>query len=230
MESISRLRAGLLAALGSRGLQDGGQALFDELFFHHATLLNLLDVGPRSQQEMRELESGMCAILQSNTRFHAHFTGKITIDGKAVAVNADFVRQVAFISQQLDCSEKYISSLLQHVMLTHPNVNSTTAIESAIIEFHKRRRDLVDCIEYILEAAETFRPGVPRLYERLAQYAQDNLVQLAKGDAALAPRIIKQLVRLGSEIAKTQAAKQGATANTTAPSQQGWFAINFSGG
>jgi len=60
MESISRLRGVLLSALGSRGLQHGEQELFDELMVNRLHLLNLFDVGPRSMQEQREMESGGC--------------------------------------------------------------------------------------------------------------------------------------------------------------------------
>lgn len=58
MESISRLRSTLLTALGSRGEQHGEQELFDELLVHQQRLLKLFDVGPRSPQEQREIESG----------------------------------------------------------------------------------------------------------------------------------------------------------------------------
>jgi nuclear pore complex protein Nup205 len=58
MESISRLRATLLASLGTRGAQHGDQELFDELMVHQQCLLKLFDVGPRNPQEQREIESG----------------------------------------------------------------------------------------------------------------------------------------------------------------------------
>lgn len=59
METISRLRAVLLTSLSSRPSQHGEQELFDELMVHKPCLLNLFDVGPRNQQEQRELESGV---------------------------------------------------------------------------------------------------------------------------------------------------------------------------
>jgi nuclear pore complex protein Nup205 len=66
MESISRLRTILLTSLGSRGAQHGEQELFDELMGHQQCLLKLFDVGARSPQEQREIESGMyCMLFQS---------------------------------------------------------------------------------------------------------------------------------------------------------------------
>ena len=58
MESVSRLRTILLTSLGARGAQHGEQELFDELMVHQPCLQKLFDVGPRSAQEQREIESG----------------------------------------------------------------------------------------------------------------------------------------------------------------------------
>lgn len=58
MASVSQLRSGLLSAFSSRGLQNGEQQLFQELRAHRALLMNIYDVGPRNQQEERELQSG----------------------------------------------------------------------------------------------------------------------------------------------------------------------------
>jgi nuclear pore complex protein Nup205 len=58
MESISRLRTILLTSLGVRGAQHGEQELLDELMVHRPCLLKIFDVGPRNQQEQREIESG----------------------------------------------------------------------------------------------------------------------------------------------------------------------------
>ena len=59
MVSLSRLRNALIAALSPAGSQHGEQELFDQLVTHTQHLLNLYDVGLRSPQERRELESGV---------------------------------------------------------------------------------------------------------------------------------------------------------------------------
>ena len=58
MASVSRLREVLSAAFSLRGLPNGEQEFFEELIAHRPQLVNLYDVGPRSPQEQRELESG----------------------------------------------------------------------------------------------------------------------------------------------------------------------------
>ena len=58
MESISRLRAVILASLGGRGLHNGEQELFEELMAHRTRLLNVFDVGARNPQQQRDIESG----------------------------------------------------------------------------------------------------------------------------------------------------------------------------
>lgn len=63
METISRLRTALINLVGTRGRQDDVQELFDELVVHKKQLLNLFDVGSRSQTEQREVESGMLHIV-----------------------------------------------------------------------------------------------------------------------------------------------------------------------
>jgi nuclear pore complex protein Nup205 len=65
MESISRLRGLIIRVLSPNEAYHVEQELFDELMVQKPRLLNLLDVGRRSQQEQREIESGesLCSIL-----------------------------------------------------------------------------------------------------------------------------------------------------------------------
>ena len=60
MASTSRLRAILLSNLNSPGSHDDHQQFFEQLMSHRGPLLNLYDIGPRSAQEQREVESGEC--------------------------------------------------------------------------------------------------------------------------------------------------------------------------
>lgn len=61
MDSISRLREALLHALTGRIAPHGEQDIFDELMVHKSRLLQVFDVGPRSSQQQKELESGESA-------------------------------------------------------------------------------------------------------------------------------------------------------------------------
>ncbi|KAG1816317.1 nucleoporin Nup186/Nup192/Nup205 [Suillus subaureus] len=203
MESISRFRSVLLTCLSSRG--HGEQELFDELMMHKQRLLELFEVGQSSQQEQQELRSG-----------------RITINGRSFAVNADFAQQAIFLAQQLKSSEKYIASILHSVMTENPNIGPVGCIEATVVEFHQRRRHLVDCLRYIFEAAELAElPDAPRLYKRLDAFARQDLVLSAKGpggEVSLALRIFKELENLGNTVARAQQAKQCAVSNTVAPS------------
>ncbi|OJA08231.1 hypothetical protein AZE42_08910 [Rhizopogon vesiculosus] len=200
MESISRLRSVLLNSLSSRG--HGEQELFDELMLHKQRLLELFEVGQSSQQEQQELQSG-----------------RITINGRSLAINADFAQQVIFLAQQLKPSEKYIASILHSVMTENPNIGPVGCMEATVVEFHQRRRHLVDCLRYIFEAAELAElPDAPRLYKRLEAFARQELIPPTRGDVTMALRIFKELENLGNTVARAQQAKQCAVSNTVAPS------------
>lgn len=58
MASLSRLRAILLSTLNSPNNEDGHQEFFEQLMLNRAQLVKLYDIGPRSSQEQREVESG----------------------------------------------------------------------------------------------------------------------------------------------------------------------------
>lgn len=60
MASTSRLRASLLSNLNSPTSQDDHQAFFERLMSHKSDLVNMYDIGPRSQAEQHEVESGAC--------------------------------------------------------------------------------------------------------------------------------------------------------------------------
>ncbi|KAJ6619045.1 nucleoporin Nup186/Nup192/Nup205 [Mycena sp. CBHHK59/15] len=195
MESIVRLRVVLLNAISGRGIHHGEQELFDELMVHKSTLLNLFDVGARNPQEQRELESG-----------------KTVINGKQAAVNPDFARQVIFLSQQLECSERYIASLLHSITTGNPNIEP-------------RRRHLADCLGYIFEAAEAADTSrTSPMFQRIDAFVRMDLIPAVAhqgGEIALAHRIVREIQNLGNAVARADAARKAARTDTIAPSAQG---------
>ncbi|KAG9311040.1 hypothetical protein JVU11DRAFT_8938 [Chiua virens] len=207
MNSIAALRSILAATLSSRG--HGEQDLFDDLLIHKSRLRDILDVGHPNQQEQRELQSG-----------------RITVNGRSLAVNADFAQQAIFLAQQLKCSEKYIASILHTIMADNPNIGPVNSIEATIVEFHLRRRHLVDCLRYLFEAAELAHlPDAPRLYLRLEAFVRQELVPTIKSagaDASLAFRIFNEIDSLGALVAQAQTASQNAQTNTV-PSGPGAY-------
>ncbi|RDX43688.1 hypothetical protein OH76DRAFT_1188692 [Lentinus brumalis] len=206
MSSVSRLRAILSSAFSSRGLSNGEQEFFEELMAHKPQLVSLYDVGPRNPQEQRELESG-----------------KITIDGRSVAVNADFARQAVFISQQLDCSERYVAGLLQDVMTHNPNLTQEQCIEAAIMEYHTRRREIAECLGTILQAAERAETAdASPLHQRIDLFVRQQLLNpggRAGSGLSLAMKVFQEIHNVGNALNKAQAARQNAKSETVPPSQ-----------
>ncbi|KAJ7830504.1 nucleoporin Nup186/Nup192/Nup205 [Mycena olivaceomarginata] len=208
METIGRLRLVLLNAIGGRGVQHGEQELFDELMVHKSCLVNLFDVGARNPQEQRELESG-----------------KTVLNGRPAAVNADFARQVVFLSQQLETSERYVAGLLHSVTAENPNIQPVDSIELTIAEFHQRRRHLADCLGYVFEAAEAADASdKSSIFYRIRQFVDKDLIP---GDITLAHRIVREIQSLGNLVAKADAARKGARTSTVAPSAQAGTAASL---
>ena len=65
MDTIFRLREALVRVLSysSEDPSHADQELFEELMVQKTRLLSLLDVGQRSPQEQREVESGECCLV-----------------------------------------------------------------------------------------------------------------------------------------------------------------------
>ncbi|KXN92702.1 hypothetical protein AN958_06980 [Leucoagaricus sp. SymC.cos] len=204
MDSISRLRHSLYSALSPANIHYNEQELFDELMVQKPRLLKLLDAGQRSSQEQKEIESG-----------------KTVIEGKQVAINAEFARQVLFLSQQLECSERYIATLLDEVMKENPNIDAITSLELTVELFHLRRRHLVDSLRYLVdatEAAEAMREN--QTCTRLARYFITELIPVSPGQGGnftLATKIWKQIEHLDALISRADNARRGAATNTIAP-------------
>ncbi|EPQ55766.1 hypothetical protein GLOTRDRAFT_115998 [Gloeophyllum trabeum ATCC 11539] len=202
MNSISHLRAALINTLSPRGPSHGEPELFDELNESRDALYNLFEVGPRNGQEKRELESG-----------------KIVVNGRQLAVNQDFCRQVLFLSEQLDASERYCAELLHAVETESPNLNAVAAVERAILLHHRRRRDLGECLRLIFEACEVADiQGSPRIYSAIRAFAREYVLpprpDAKHDDLGLTHRIFNTLEALGTELAKAHNARQTATSNT----------------
>ncbi|KDR74068.1 hypothetical protein GALMADRAFT_250802 [Galerina marginata CBS 339.88] len=214
MNSIHHLREALFKVLSAPESVHGERELFDELMVQKPRLLKLFEVGPRNAQEQREIESG-----------------KPTINGKSTAVNEDFARQVVFLAQQLDCSEKYVAEILHFVTSENPNIGAVSAMELTMANFHQRRRHLVDSLRFLLEATEAAElPDAPPTYKRIAKFVREEILsrtRTAAGETSLANKIFKEIEQLDVGIAKAEAARKNAGSNTVAPTGQGNFALGF---
>ena len=153
------------------------------------------------------------------------YLGKITINGESAAVNTDFAKQAIFLSQQLDCSEKYVAGVLHHVMSDNPNIGPVQCLELTATTFHQRRRDLVDCLRFLLEATEASElPDAPIVYQRLGTFVKTELLLGPRSGASeftMARKVFKEIEQLDDLIGKADAARKNAGSNTVVPSGQG---------
>lgn len=159
--------------------------------------------------------------------------GKTVIGGKQVAINAEFARQVLFLSQQLECSERFIAALLDEVMKENPNIDAVTSLELTVELFHLRRRHLVDSLRYLVDATEAVEfSSSNQTYVRLARYFLKELVPASPGPGGtitLATRIWKQIEQLDTLIARADNARRGAATNSVAPTGSGELGVRCLG-
>ncbi|KAH8101334.1 nucleoporin Nup186/Nup192/Nup205 [Cristinia sonorae] len=206
MQSTSALRAILLSTLGAPNhAQATEQDLYEELMAHKHIFLNLYDVGKRSPEQQRAVESG-----------------KTTIRGKPMALNADFSRQVIFISQQLDCSEQYAAELLHDVMSSHPNLVEDRCLEATVLEHHTRRRQVAECLKYVFEAAVASQyPDAPPLLHRLELFVREQLLSRQGSTTTLTEKLLNEVDRIGEALNVVNTDRQNAGSLTVASVQGG---------
>ncbi|KAJ6461668.1 nucleoporin Nup186/Nup192/Nup205 [Mycena sanguinolenta] len=179
-------------------------SLFDELSVHKSCLLNLFDVGARNPQEQSELESG-----------------KTVLNGKPAAVNADFARQVVFLSQQLETSLRVRSYFFPDNSKPPSAISPVFFTLSPLLNF---TNGVVDCLGYIFEAAEAADPSdKSSILQRIWEFVEQDLIPPTSqpGGITLAQRIVREIQSLGNLVAKADAARKGARTSTIAPSAQG---------
>ena len=125
------MREELLTALNDADADVQAQ-LSDELAVSRPLLLIVLDFGGRN---VRRCERP-CHNQQS-----------------PVSVKPKFAKQVAFLSSQLNLSERLTASLLHSVLSSHPTIDAIDAVEQNILVYHRLRRDVTDCLRYLAESA-----------------------------------------------------------------------------
>ena len=141
--------------------------------------------------------------------------GRVEVDGRQLAVNSEFAQQVKFISQQLNCSERFCSGLLHAVLAENPTIGQIEATEQTILAYHRVRRELADCLRFIFEAADTAQRGYARpIHSRLNDFAQRHLLG-SNGVNSLASRLFSELDGFGSVIANARVAVTNAVSNTS---------------
>lgn len=133
-----------------------------------------------------------------------------------------------FLSEQLECSERYIASLLQSVMAENPNITPINCIEVTVAQFHQRRRHIVDSLRYLLEAADVAEKSeAGSTFRRLEQFVRLELIDQgsARHGDSLPTKIFKEVECIDGQFTRALAARRNAVSNSTAPSRQGMHYI-----
>lgn len=142
----------------------------------------------------------------------------MNVDGRPLAVNADFARQVKFIAQQLNCSERFCSGLLHRVLTESPTITEVSAVEQAILEYHRFRREVADCIRFVFEISnEALKGHAPPIFARLNEFVKRYLV----GQSAT--RVFAEIVALDGAMVDARTAVTNAISDTNIPANQGKY-------
>ena len=135
-------------------------------------------------------------------------------------MNSEFARQVTFISQQLNVSERLIAELLHSILTSNPNIDEIDAVEQTVLAFHELRRELADCLRYIFEASYAAgRRDATTLHIGLNEFLQNELLE--GGESTLPGRIFKELCALETTVANVRVAVTNAVSNTQLPGMPG---------
>lgn len=147
------------------------------------------------------------------------------MNGKSIAFNVEFARQVLYLARHFDCSELYVAGLLHSVMTENPNIGPVGCVEATIVEFHQRRRHLADCLRILLaEALNAGAPNASTIHVRLEEFVRRELIPgyvVAGGGVPLAQEILNQIETISLSISKVQAERQNSGSDTVVPSSQG---------
>lgn len=134
-----------------------------------------------------------------------------------MAINSDFIKQSTFLSQQLECSERYTASLLLHVHRQNPNLEVAATIEACVAEHHLRRRYLADCLKLLFEAANMKDEGdTTDVYLQIDTYLKTDVLP-GLGGVSFPQRIFIEMEMLELTLQKANAARQNAKSSTTGP-------------
>lgn len=118
-------------------------------------------------------------------------------------MNQDFAQGVIFLSEQLECSEKYCAELLNRVSTREPNLDLLRRIELAVEEHHEKRQTILNILTRLLEALSVWGQGGAGVeFDLLARIAEQGLAFVREGQPG--QRLIDKLLK-ETVVAKKQA-------------------------
>jgi len=112
-------------------------------------------------------------------------------------VNQDFAQGVIFLSEQLECSEKYCAELLNRVSTREPNLDLLRRLELAVEEHHEKRQTILNILTRLLEALSAWRQvGVGVEFDLVARIAEQGLAFVQEGQPGqkLVNKLLKEIV------------------------------------
>ncbi|KAF9427738.1 hypothetical protein BGZ76_002209 [Entomortierella beljakovae] len=145
--------------------------------------------------ELEVYKQSIYALLELPAPNDAHRTqlklGSPVIKGKKRTVNEDFISEAMILSDQLKIDEYIAASLLEYGIEQKARYDRT-AVETAIILFHRERIALLQTIHIILDTSSTF--DSPSEFSRAIGTFREDLLDSSKGD--LANRALKLIEAL----------------------------------
>ncbi|ORZ11308.1 nucleoporin Nup186/Nup192/Nup205 [Lobosporangium transversale] len=136
--------------------------------------------------------------------------GSPKINGRVRTVNEDFISEAILLSDQLELDEYIASSLLDYGIERRARFDRT-AIETAIILFHREKIAMLHIIHAILDTSSTY--DAPTEFSRAIVNFRDDLLQSNLGSKAL--NLIENLEK------KATALKNAMTETSTLVAQLG---------
>ena len=103
--------------------------------------------------------------------------------GQQLSVNDDFATQVIYIARVLDCLERHIAGLMQHVISNNPNLTPVYILEEVVLEHHQRWHELADSLRLLLEASKI--SPIPALHAHLQHFVKTQVIPSEGADSIL---------------------------------------------
>ncbi|CAE6442649.1 unnamed protein product [Rhizoctonia solani] len=177
----------------AKALREPTRQLEQELYYKledaKPRFLALLDVPPRNSGEEAELK-----------------TGKATISGVQKTYNNDFVQVALFLAQQLDCSERHVAGILDHVLSDDPVDSALRAVQ----QFYENRQHVLATLQLILDSAMGMNVVEPSMRARLVDY----VIGLASS-GTLAEKILRQIDTSGVLVQRQMTNQRNAGSTTS---------------
>lgn len=132
-------------------------------------------------------------------------------------MNQDFAQGVIFLSEQLECSEKYCAELLNRVSTREPNLDLLRRLELAVEEHHEKRQTILNILTRLLEALSAWRQiGAGVELELIARIAEQGLaiVQEGRPGERLIDKLLKEIVAVKKQADLVRGRLVNATSQT----------------